>query len=163
MPSVVGEALQAAQVTLTAAGLTVGRTINIYTGQGKSGTIVAQDPPGSSRVERDAAIDLFLSLESRHETYLMPDLIYRNYDDVRRYFESRGFRVGRVSYDPYEGLAPGTVLRQFPLAGRPIHRGDVVALTVVPPEETPVEPEEPAVADEDSDGPRAAGEAGRTP
>ncbi len=134
VPAVIGNSLQAAQVNLTAAGLAVGRTINVYSRQGTPGTVVAQQPEGGSRVERDATVDLFLAMENRSETYLMPDLVRRNYADVRRYFERRGFRLGRVSYERYEGLAPGTVLRQYPLAGHPLHRGDVIALGVVTPE-----------------------------
>lgn len=155
VPDIIGDALQAAQVSLTAAGLSVGRTINIYSRKGSPGTIVAQQPAGGSRVEPGAAIDLFLALENRSETFLMPDLVNHDYDDVRRYFESRGFRLGRVSYETYGGVAPGTVLRQYPLAGHPLHRGDVIALGVV----TPVTPEvtgDPAAA-EPGPGREAAG------
>ncbi len=135
VPVVIGDALQAAQVNLTAAGLTVGRTISIYSRQGVPGTVVAQQPAEGARVERDDAVDLFVTLENRSETFLMPDLVNHDYDDVRRYFERRGFRLGRVSYETYDGVAPGTVLRQYPLAGHPLHRGDVIALGVVAPEE----------------------------
>ena len=138
VPTVVGTALQAAQVTLTAAGLTVGRSINVFSTRDAPGIVVAQDPAGGTRAERDAAVDLFLALENRGQTYLMPDLVNQDYDRVRRYFESRGFRLGRVSYETYDGVAPGTVLRQYPLAGHPLHRGDVIALGVVAPE-VPVE------------------------
>ena len=134
VPAVIGNALQAAQVNLAAAGLTVGRTINVYSREGAPGIVVAQQPAGGSRVERDAAVDLFLAMENPSETYLMPDLVYHDYEDVRRYFEQRGFRLGRVSYETYDGVAPGTVLRQYPLAGHPLHRGDVIALGVVAPE-----------------------------
>lgn len=134
VPTVVGSALQAAQVTLAAAGLTVGRAINVFSERGAPGIVVAQKPAGGSRAERDAAIDLFLAMENRSETYLMPDLVNHDYEEVRRYFERRGFRLGRVSYETYDGVAPGTVLRQYPLAGHPLHRGDVIALGVVAPE-----------------------------
>ncbi len=133
VPSVIGDALQAAQVNLTAAGLTLGRTISVFSHDGSPGTVVAQQPVGGSRVERDAPIDLFLAMENRKETYLMPDLFNRDLDTVRHYFEQRGFRLGRVSYETYDGVAPGTVLRQYPLAGHPLHRGDVIALGVVAP------------------------------
>ena len=133
VPSVIGDALQAAQVNLTAAGLTLGRTINVFSYEGSPGTVVAQQPAGGTRVERDAAVDLFLALQNRQETYLMPDLFNKDLESVRRYFEHRGFRLGRVSYETYDGVAPGTVLRQYPLAGHPLHRGDVIALGVVAP------------------------------
>ena len=135
VPAVIGSALQAAQVNLTAAGLAVGRTINIYSADGAPGIVVAQQPTGGARVEPDAAIDLFVTIGSRNETYVMPDLFNRDLEEVRRYFRARGFRIGRVSYETYDGVAPGTVLRQYPLAGHPLHRGDVIALGVVTPEE----------------------------
>ncbi len=133
VPEVTGVALQAAQITLQATGLRPGRTVNVY-GQGASGTVVAQQPPGGSRVEHDAEVDLFLSLEDPNATYLMPDLVDRSYDEVRRFFESHGFRLGRISYETYDGIAPGTVVRQFPLAGHALHRGSVISLGVVEPE-----------------------------
>ncbi len=133
VPAVVGTALQAAQVTLTAAGLTLGRTVYLYSAAGPSGLVIAQQPAVGSRVERAAPVDIFLSLESSGETFLMPDLINHRYDEVRAFFERRGFRLGRVSYEPYP-TAPGTVLGQFPQAGYPLRRGDVISLRVVAPE-----------------------------
>ena len=60
----------------------------------------------------------------------MPDLVYRSYDRVLNFFESRGFRIGSVKYEPYEGIEPGVVLRQFPLAGHRLARDDVISLVV---------------------------------
>ncbi len=143
VPMVVGTALQAAQVTLAAAGLSVGRAINVFSEQGGPGIVVAQEPAGGARAERDASVDLFLALENRSETYVMPDLVNHDYEQVRRYFERRGFRLGRVSYETYDGVSPGTVLRQYPLAGHPLHRGDVIALGVVAPEKPTTDPDGP--------------------
>ena len=158
VPEVTGDALQAAQVNLTAAGLTVGRTINVYSREGPSGIVVAQQPAGGSRVERDAAVDLFINLQSRDETYLMPDLVEHDLDEVRSFFRDRGFRIGRVSYETYDGLAPGTVLRQYPLAGHPLHRGDVIALGVVTPESAETTEDGPAEeASEDFERPTTEG------
>ncbi len=131
VPDVTGNALQAAQVTLTAAGLGLGRTFNVYTAEGAGGAVVAQRPAGAERVERAATVDLFLAGENAGETFVMPDLVEESYGEVRSFFESRGFRIGRVSYESYEGIAPGTVLRQFPQAGHPLRRGEVIALSVV--------------------------------
>lgn len=131
VPDVTGNALQAAQVTLTAAGLGVGRTFNVYTARGAGGAVVAQSPESGERVERSATVDLFLAGENAGQTFVMPDLVNRGYAEVRRFFETRGFRIGRVSYESYEGVAPGTVLSQFPQAGYPLRRGEVIALVVV--------------------------------
>lgn len=133
VPMVLGDGLQAAQVSLHAAGLKTGRTLSVFSPTGDSGTVIAQQPAGGQRVERDAAVDLFLSLENVAETFVMPDLVNKNYEDVRRFFEQRGFRLGRVSYETYAGVEPGTVLRHFPLPGHPLRYGDVISLDVVPP------------------------------
>lgn len=135
VPEVVGGSLQAAQVSLAAAGLKMGRTFNVFSREGTGGMVVAQHPQGGRRVEREALVDLFISLENTSTTYVMPDLVRQNYDTVRRFFESRGFRLGRVIYETYDGIAPGTILRQYPLAGHPLHQGDVISLGVVTPED----------------------------
>ncbi len=134
VPSVIGEAPQAAQVVLAAAGLSLGRTLSIYSPRGPRGTVVSQQPAVGSMVKLGGAVDLFISVANPMEVFLMPDLIDRDYDTVRRFFEQRGFRLGRVGYETYPGRAPGTVLRQFPLSGHPLHRGEVISLGVVAPE-----------------------------
>jgi beta-lactam-binding protein with PASTA domain len=133
VPDLGGQAIQAAQVSLVAAGLTLGRSFDVYSQEGKSGLVVAQSPAPGTRVEVDAPVDLFISSENTAQVYLMPDLVRRDYEDVRSFFESRGFRIGRVSYETYAGVRPGTILRQFPLAGHPLHRDDVISLGVVAP------------------------------
>ncbi|MEM8962075.1 MAG: PASTA domain-containing protein [Acidobacteriota bacterium] len=127
VPPVTGEALQAAQVTLAAAGLTVGRSLAIH-GEADAGAIVAQRPAPGERMEQNGPVDVFMAVEDGGETYVMPDLVGRSYDQVRVFFVDRGFRLGRVGYERYPGLVPGTVLRQYPLAGHPLRRGDVIAL-----------------------------------
>jgi hypothetical protein len=40
-----------------------------------------------------------------------------------------------VKYEPYEGIEAGVVLRQYPLAGHPLRRHDVISLVVAAPAE----------------------------
>ena len=153
VPSVVGKTLQAAQVELAAANLTVGRTLHIFTVSGKGGTVVAQEPRGGAKVEPEAEVDLFLALEDVSKTSIMPDLVSQNYEDVRHFFETRGFRIGRVLYEKYEGIAPGIVLRHYPLSGHPLRQGDVISLSVTPLPEPEFDyiPSENSAADENTD------------
>lgn len=137
VPDVRGEALQAAQVTLAAAGLAVGRTSGVHTLDALPGSVHEQFPPAGDRVGRSSTVDLYLTTSSRAGIFLMPDLVYRDYEGVRRFFEVRGFRLGSVKFEPYESVAPGIVLRQFPLPGHPLRRQDVISLVVVsPPSQT---------------------------
>ena len=130
VPDLTGQAVQAAQVSLAAAGLKIGRTFNIYS-VGAGGLVADQTPKAGSRVEVDAEVDLFLNVDNPVEKFVMPDLVRRNYEEVRAFFAEQGIRIGRVRYETYDGVASGTVLRQFPLAGHPLRRSDVIALTVV--------------------------------
>jgi serine/threonine-protein kinase len=130
VPDLGDQALQAAQVTLNAAGLTLGRTLNIYSQSGQPGTVVTQAPAPGDRVSRSTPVDLYLSLEGRKETFLMPDLVYRRFGDVEQYFRSRGIRLGSVKFEVYEGIAPGTVLRQYPLPGHRLRKHDVVSMVI---------------------------------
>lgn len=130
VPDLEALALQAAQVTLNAAGLLLGQTVGIYSALGQPGTVVTQAPPPGERVGRTTPVDLFLSLEGREATFLMPDLVYRRFSDVETYFRRRNIRLGSVKFEVYEGIPPGTVLRQHPLPGYRLRRHDVVSMVV---------------------------------
>lgn len=130
VPDLRGQALQAAQVTLAGSGLVLGRTASVFSSAGQAGTVVEQHPSPGSRVGRVTPVELFLCLEGRSETFVMPDLIYRDYEAVRRFFDRREFRLGSVKFEVYEGISPGIILRQYPLPGHPLRRRDVISLVV---------------------------------
>lgn len=130
VPDVGGKTLQAAQVTLTASGLGLGRIVNVYSRGVVPGTVAEQAPPVDSRVGRGTAVGLFLAAASHTDTYVMPDLVYRDLEIVRHFFERRGFRLGSIKFEPYEGLSSGIILRQYPLPGHPLGRQDVISLVV---------------------------------
>lgn len=130
VPDVSDRALQAAQVTLAAEGLALGRVANVFGDHGRPGTILDQFPQPGATVARGSAVDLYLCLDNRASVFVMPDLVYRGYSDVRRYFERRDVRLGSVKFESYEGIAPGVILRQHPLPGHPLRQTDVVSLVV---------------------------------
>jgi eukaryotic-like serine/threonine-protein kinase len=133
VPEVRGEALQSAQVALGAIGLKTGQVLNVLSEDAPGGAVVAVQPATGERVQMGAAINFLVSNGTVGEVYVMPDLVKLNYEGVRNFFETRGFRLGRVSYESYDGVAPGTVLRQFPLAGHQLRKTDVISLDVVTP------------------------------
>jgi len=130
VPDLVGRELAEARVELSAAGLTLGRTVTVYQLTGDPGLVTEQDPPAGSVVGFARPIDVYIGEESHAEVYVMPDLVYRDSEEVRRYFERRGFQLGGVKPEAYEGLPPGVILRQYPLAGHPVTRSDVISLVV---------------------------------
>jgi serine/threonine-protein kinase len=130
VPDLTGQALQAAQVTLSAAGLGLGRTAGVYSASGAPGTVVDQNPRPGEQVARTARVELFLCLEGRADTFVMPDLVYRDFESTRSFFERRDFRLGSIKFEFYEGILPGVILRQYPLPGHPLRRRDVISLVV---------------------------------
>lgn len=134
VPDLTGQALQAAQVTLHAAGLSLGSTAGVYSATGAPGTVVDQSPGPGQQVSRSQPVELFLSLEARAEAFIMPDLVYRDFDEVRTFFQRREFRLGSVKFESYEGIQPGIILRQYPPPGHPLRRQDVISLVVATPD-----------------------------
>jgi serine/threonine-protein kinase len=130
VPDLRGQALQAAQVRVAASGLSLGRTAAIFASEARVGSVAEQHPSPGEEVLWGTPVDLFLAAESRDQTFVMPDLVYRDYLEVRDFFEARDFRLGSVKFEVYEGIEPGVVLRQFPLAGHPLSRDESISLVV---------------------------------
>jgi len=76
-------------------------------------------------------------MPAQGERFIMPDLIYRDYESVRPLFEKSGFHFGSVKFERYEGVAAGIILRQFPLPGHPVTRDDAVSLVVATADNLP--------------------------
>lgn len=130
VPDLGGKAVPAAQLMLRSQGLEPGVTLGVLAAAGSPGTVVGQDPPSGAAAPAGTRVDLMVALETAGATFVMPDLIYRHYEPVRRSFEAAGFRFGAVTFEPYEGIAEGTILRQLPLPGHPLRRSDTLTLVV---------------------------------
>ncbi|HEX2252955.1 MAG TPA: PASTA domain-containing protein [Thermoanaerobaculia bacterium] len=130
VPALVGKSQQSAQVTLAAASLAIGRTLRVFGRGADPGTVVAQHPGAGELVSPSGQVDLLLAKAGGTRRFVMPDLVYRDYDEVRRFFQRAEVRLGRVTFEIYPGARAGTILRQFPLAGHPLAADEAVALTV---------------------------------
>jgi eukaryotic-like serine/threonine-protein kinase len=130
VPDLADQSIQTVLVRLKAVGLVLGRSFGVFSPGGTEGSVVMQTPAPGTLVDPSTPVDLFTRLGDVGESFVMPDLIYRDYDTVRAFFERNGFRFGSVKYEPYEGAAPGIVLRQHPLPGHRLRRRDVISLVV---------------------------------
>jgi serine/threonine-protein kinase len=131
VPDVVGAELQAALVALAAAGVEPGSTLRVTSPDQPAGRVVESIPPAGAAIGPSTKVTLVVSEGAREQTWLMPHLISRSYAEVRAGLEQQGFRFGRVTFERYEGIAAGTVLRQYPLAGHPLRRSEAISLAVV--------------------------------
>ncbi len=130
VPAVEGLEEQSALTQLVASGLQAGRRTHVYWEGAEAGVVVSQRPLAGERIDQSQPIDLMISIGDPSARFVMPDLVYRNIDDVRAFFERRGFKFGSVKYEPYEGVEEGVVLRHTPLAGHPLRKRDVITLVV---------------------------------
>ena len=137
IPDVRGMSLRQATLQLENANLSVGRIARVYDTQESSDTgqiVQAMRPRPGSAETSGGRVDLVVAVSGNPEPYLMPDLVGRSLEDVRTLVESRGFRVGRVTYRGKPGVYPGTILEHFPARGALIVRGETIDLVAATPD-----------------------------
>jgi len=127
IPTLTGESERAAQLRLQQDGLAVTSLAEVRSPDFPSGTIIAQEPPGSAR---GTEVALLVNRGERSHNYVMPDLIGVAGSRAVDLLRARGFRVTIVGELPYPGVPAGIVLRQFPAAGFQIAAGDPISLEV---------------------------------
>jgi serine/threonine-protein kinase len=92
--------------------------------------IVAQGIAPGTTAAPDAVVDILVNRGPIDSAWVMPDLIGRDFDRVKTAFEARGFKLGGVKGQSYEGAAAGTILRQFPPSGFPVTLRDTLSFVV---------------------------------
>jgi serine/threonine-protein kinase len=144
VPELQGKTLPAAQAAISGEGLSLGRILGAFAFNRQApGSVLEQDPDPGTAVAPGSGVDLLLTLATPGDRYVMPDLVYRDYEQVRPYFEQLGFKFGNVKFERYEGVAAGVILRQFPLPGHPVTRDDSVSLVVATVDTVPALPPVP--------------------
>jgi serine/threonine-protein kinase len=134
VPELSGLPPRAAAVRLSDESLTLGGVSWFRDASARTG-IVAQDPEPDTVVPRSLAVAVLTNRGQPETRFVMPDLIGQDADRMKARLETFGFRVGSARYESYEGIAPNTILKQFPPAGYPLSSGEVVSLTVSRPAE----------------------------
>jgi eukaryotic-like serine/threonine-protein kinase len=139
VPDLRARTLPAAQAAISGTGLALGRILGAFAvnRQAPAGSVLEQDPDPGASVAPATGVDLLLAMATPGERYVMPDLVYRNYELVRPYFERLGFKFGSIKFERYEGVAAGVILRQYPLPGHPLTRDDAISMVVATAEGLP--------------------------
>jgi serine/threonine-protein kinase len=129
VPDLAGLAPRAAALKLARESLQLG-TVSWYRNEDVPAGIVAQDPEPETPVAKGSTVEVLTNRGMPELRFVMPDFVGQEADRVRARLETFGFRVGSARYEAYEGVPPNTILKQFPPAGYPLSRRDVVSLTV---------------------------------
>jgi serine/threonine-protein kinase len=139
VPDLTGLPPRAAALRLAQESLQLG-SVSWYRDPAARIGIAAQDPEPEAPAGRNGAVEVLTNRGAAETRYVMPDLVGRDAEQMRTALASHGFRVGSARYEAYEGIAPNTVLKQFPPPGAPISSRDVVSLTVSRPAEAASSP-----------------------
>ncbi len=129
VPSVRGESRQAAIRALENAGLVIRKRAEVF-GQGGADSVLETEPAIDSTVLPETEIDLLTNRSPAQPLWVMPSLLSRSLSTVRRFCSGHRFRLGRIHEVDYPGITPGLVLRQYPPAGSPFSRSDIITLWV---------------------------------
>jgi beta-lactam-binding protein with PASTA domain len=127
VPTVIGQADQAATAILLQSGITVGTRIDVRNADSPVGAVVAQDPPAKGRAQ---AVTLLVNRGLPDQTFVMPDLIGTIGARAADVLRSHSFRVAPLTVVAYPGLPSGVVVRQTPQAGYRTAQDELIVLEV---------------------------------
>jgi serine/threonine-protein kinase len=127
VPGLVGQTERTARMRVDEEGLEVATVSEFRSPEYPADAVVAQDPAPSARAPR---VSMLLNRGEQSTTYVMPDLIGTNGERAAETLRTRGFRVTIVGSQPYQGVPPGTVVRQQPSGGFRVGPADGISLEV---------------------------------
>jgi serine/threonine-protein kinase len=127
VPGLVGQNERTARMRVDEEGLEVASVSEFRSPDYPADAVVAQDPAPSARAPR---VSMLLNRGEQATTYVMPDLIGTNGERAAEALRTRGFRVTIVGSQPYQGVPPGTVVRQQPAGGFRVGPADGISLEV---------------------------------
>lgn len=128
VPDVTGQSARTSMLRLSQLNLRLG-TLSYFpssTYQNASAT----EPAIGQVVGEQSGVSVAIATPLLQPAFVMPDLINRPFEDVKYRLEHYGFVVVNVKFEPYPGVDDGTIIRQFPMPGAKVRRGEPVSIVV---------------------------------
>lgn len=129
IPNIRAESLHGGLRALEQLGLKPGGRSQLE-GEGNGDRIIATDPAIASEIAPDTEVNVLVNVSPATDIWVMPSLLSRSLDTVRPFCRGHRLRLGQIHEVEYPGLAEGLVLRQYPAAGSPVSRNDIVTVWV---------------------------------
>lgn len=130
VPDVRTRDMQTALLRLRERGLSVGRTAYVSHPDVPPDRIIAQSPPGRTRVRQVSSVDLLLSLGPEGEPVTMPDFTGASLTEATRHLQRSGLVLGAVTQVRDDTARSGTVLSTDPPARAPVYPGATIDFSV---------------------------------
>lgn len=128
VPDLTGKSARTAMLRLSQLNLRIGAIS--YFQWGTYQNAAAAEPAIGEVVGEQSAVAVAIALPPAQPAFVMPDLINRRFDDVKYRLENYGFLLSNVKLEPYPGVDDGTIIRQYPMPGAKIRRGEPISLVV---------------------------------
>ncbi len=129
VPDLTGHTARAGRLLAKQNGYDLGKVSELFSGSEESERIVAQYPEPHSEDNVSDRIDVLVQKKSV-AAYIMPDVIGDNLNRAMIFFQDNGFEIARVQYKEHQGIAKGTVVRQFPEPGYLLREDESIHLEV---------------------------------
>jgi len=130
VPRLINRSLEAVTPQFREMGLVKGNVSFIHSSRYSAGRIMAQDPSADTPVQRDTPVNMLVSQGGFEEKYIMPDLLGRPVEAVRRQLAAQGFNLTYSGSSYYPGLESGTIIRQTPPKGHAVHKRTIISVEV---------------------------------
>lgn len=127
VPPMVGESPHAAQRGLEEVGLELAGRLRVE-GQAVADSVLASDPVEGAAVAPGSVVRLLVNTTPSQPVWVMPSLLSRSRQGVESFCRDHGLRLGQVHQVAYPGLPGDLVLRQYPPAGSPLTRTDIITV-----------------------------------
>jgi beta-lactam-binding protein with PASTA domain len=128
VPDVTEKSARTAMLRLSQLNLRLGALSYFQSGQYQNAA--ATEPAIGQVIGEQSAVSVAIATPLPQPAFVMPDLINRPFEDVKYRLEHYGFLVSNVKFEPYPGVDDGTIIRQFPMPGGKIRKGDPVSIVV---------------------------------
>ena len=131
VPDAVGMSRNAAEDTITGAGLAVGTITEQYSDTVPEGHVISQNPAAGAEVEAGSAVDLVVSGGPEPaENITVPDVVGESQSTAESMITNTGLEVGMVTEEYSNTVSDGYVISQYPAAGESVLVGSSIDIVV---------------------------------
>jgi serine/threonine-protein kinase len=103
----------------------------------KEGYVIAQLPPRGRRIGKEVDVELLVSRGPWPRRFILADFRGEDAFEITGVIQRAGLRLGKLRYSGDSGApegvpsgAPGSIISQEPLPGKPVVKGDEISLTI---------------------------------
>ena len=128
VPDVTGQPQAAAESALTAAGLSVGTVTTQVSSKQSPGSVLSQSPSAGTSLRGGQAVDLVIAQASKEVT--VPNVVGQNEAQASAKLGEAGLHPNAATATTTEPEQVGKVLRESPSAGKQVHKGSTVTITI---------------------------------